>query len=394
MTKVITVVDNPNSTTVKPTTETTLTTTAENLNRKRRSLTSLETFYAVRVSDEIITVGHLYTKSGRFKVKVKVKNAFSTVRAKLCQSIIVDDVNDTKCQIPTVDFANVQSSFANPIRRIRSEEFNITVAATSSCVSPNQFTFSWKAEKFNKGKKEPIKEICSMESTNNTLVIPAVFLSYGMYRLTVSVAPMGHSLRTVEKSVFLSMEASNPYAEIAGEKETDFLIYARAVFDLNPSRDPDLVAQTKTGLKFDLVCTTSKDYDSLNTVSSQVLLSGSTLIYENNMFKESTNNLVKLYDYKDCFINVENMTNSVTVIDGRLSFPAEYFASDEFVFTLYVSKEGRVNSTTQRVKIKLTNSTDIAGQLNAMASIKDPGSLLRAVAVVSGEFLTGGVSNY
>lgn len=393
LTTLITVVENLNSTTtLNPTTETTSITTTENLHRKIRSVTSLTQFYAIRVSDEIITVGHLYTRSGRYSVKVKIRNAFSIVRAKLCQSIIVDDVNDIKCQKPAVNFANVQSSFANPITRIRSEEFNITVTATSSCVSANQFTFSWKAEKFNKGKKEPIKEICSLESPDNVLVVPAVFLSYGVYRLTVSVAPLGHSLRTEEKSVFVSIEASNPYAEIAGEKETDFLIYANAVFDLNPSRDPDLLTKSKTGLEFDLVCATSKDFESADAVSFQQLSSRSTLIYEDNMFKESTNNPVKLYDYGDCFMNVDNMTKSISVMDGRVSFPAEYFASEEFVFKLFVSKEGRINSTTQTVKIKLTNSTDIAGQLDAMASIKDCGSLLRAVAVVSGEFLTGGVS--
>ena len=88
-------------------------------------------------------------------------------------------------------------------------------------------------------------------------------------------------------------------------------------------------------------------------------------------------------------MNVENMTKTISLFDGRLSFPAEFYSAEEFVMKLFVTKEGRVNSTTQRVKIKLTNSTDIAGQLDAMASIKDCGSLLRAVAVVSGEFLTG-----
>lgn len=386
---------NSTATTTTTTTPTTTITTEQKTtaevgnDRKRRSAEPRPKFYAFRVTEEIITVAHLFLKSGRFRVKARIQNAFSAVRTELCQTIIVDDLDDKNCQKPKIDFENVKSSANSPIRRIRSEEFNITVVSESSCVSGSQFTYSWKAEKFNKGKLEPISEVCSMESNNNVLVIPAVYLSYGLYRLTVSVAPLVHSLRSTEKQVFLSVEASNPYAEIAGEQETDFLIYANAVFDLNPSRDPDLVTKSKTGLEFDLICIKSDNFDQANTLPFQQLKSKSTLIFQDKMLKESTANPVKLYDNGDCFMNVENMTKSVSTFDGRVSFPAEYFAAEEFVMKLYVSKEGRVNSTYQRVKIKLTNSTDIKGQLDAMSSIKDCGSLLRAVAVVSGEFLTG-----
>lgn len=398
LTTIISLLFDQNSTATTTTTTTTPTTTitteqkttAEVGNdRKRRSAEPRPKFYAFRVTEEIITVAHLFLKSGRFRVKARIQNAFSAVRTELCQTIIVDDLDDKNCQKPKIDFENVKSSANSPIRRIRSEEFNITVVSESSCVSGSQFTYSWKAEKFNKGKLEPISEVCSMESNNNVLVIPAVYLSYGLYRLTVSVAPLVHSLRSTEKQVFLSVEASNPYAEIAGEQETDFLIYANAVFDLNPSRDPDLVTKSKTGLEFDLICIKSDNFDQANTLPFQQLKSKSTLIFQDKMLKESTANPVKLYDNGDCFMNVENMTKSVSTFDGRVSFPAEYFAAEEFVMKLYVSKEGRVNSTYQRVKIKLTNSTDIKGQLDAMSSIKDCGSLLRAVAVVSGEFLTG-----
>ena len=398
LTTIMSVLFNLNSTSTTPTpimtTEENEITTAlgeeEKLSeRKRRSAVPRTAFYAFRVSSEIITVGHLFSKTGKYTVKVRVKNAFSVVRTQLCQSIIVDDVDDKNCQKPDLAFENIQSSFNSPLRKIRSEEFNITVVSTSSCVSGGQFTYSWKAEKFNKGKLEPIKEICSMDSNNNVLVIPAVYLSYGVYRLSVSVAPLGHSLRSTEKQVFLSIEASHPYAEIGGGQETDFLIYANAVFDVNPSRDPDLVTRSKTGLEFDMVCIKSDDFEQANTLPLQQLKSKSSLIHQDKMLKDSTANPFRLYDYGDCFMNVENMTKTISLFDGRLSFPAEFYSAEEFVMKLFVTKEGRVNSTTQRVKIKLTNSTDIAGQLDAMASIKDCGSLLRAVAVVSGEFLTG-----
>ena len=361
--------------------------------RKRRDVIAKPISIATKLSGNIIRVKHMYRNEGLYHIQAKIQNAFTVRYAELCPSILVDNSDVSMCEEPSIELANRETTRANPFVNIRSKEFNITVNAHSNCGVGNGYEYSWKATKYYGHKERPITEICLDEDQSNVFVLPALFLEYGKYRITVTVAAYGKRLKSSAKSFYLQVVPSYPYAIIGGGEEVSFLVYGSVSFNLDQSRDPDLVTNNKRGIQFDMVCGQRDEFTPVLNDNLKTLTQKSSFIFNSTFSFDDVDTPFRLYEFGTCFKNVANASREMRLWSGVFSFPADVMmdTAADFTFKLFVTKSGRSNSTYQHIKIKLTNSSNVDDMLNALANIEDAAGMLRAISSIKGDILGGGV---
>ncbi|KAK3090847.1 hypothetical protein FSP39_015186 [Pinctada imbricata] len=364
-------------------------------NREKRSIDYRPGSFATRLSEDVIKIRHLYKRPGAYRVSVNVHNAFTSRYATLCSSFLVDDTDASSCVEPDVQLLNRDTSFNDPYVNIRSREINITVNANSNCGVGNDYLHSWKAVKYFGTRERPIDEICEDESESNVFVLPALLLWYGKYRIDVTVAASGYRVRSTKKSFFLEIVPSYPYAIISGEEEVSFLVYGSVSFNLRYSRDPDLIQNEKEGIRYDLFCSQRDEFSSIVSDNLQTVIQKSRQLFNGSIAQDKQVTPLKLYEFGECFQNNGNFSSDIILGNGILSFPAESLTDSvaDFTFKLFVTKNGRSNSTVQHIKIKLTNSSSADDMLNALDNIQDAAGMLRAISAIKGDILGGGTSS-
>ncbi|KAJ8314944.1 hypothetical protein KUTeg_007094 [Tegillarca granosa] len=347
---------------------------------------------ATRLSETVIKVYHIFTKPGKYSVKVRISNAFSAKWTYLCTAIFVDNVDISQCTQPAISFRGIQSSLENPITRVRSLDIPIIVDATSNCGTT--FTYAWKGIKYIDNLQVPVDSLCENDNNGAEFRIPAVTLTFGLYRLTVTVAPYGYRRNAVQKDVFLRVVASRPYAEFAGKKEDWVLIYQSTTLDVSPSRDPDF--GNRQGLTYDLFCCLKQEFDIIDQMDLETLRTTATPVYDDVTYKRETNNNVTLYQYGQCFEVEDNSTDEFTAVKGQVNFPTEFFieSATDFSFKLFVSKEGRINSTFKHLEVRLTNASSLDDLVNNLDNIKDAAGMIRAVSSITKNMESTNVSRF
>ncbi|XP_046581985.1 LOW QUALITY PROTEIN: uncharacterized protein LOC124289408 [Haliotis rubra] len=340
------------------------------------------------ISESVVNITHTYMDTGYFNISVSATNDFSHATAPLCPTVIVD--YDTTpgpqvCSIPTVSFRNIDpTSQISPAEHKRSEEMLVTVDTDLNCIKNSTANFSWKALKITIDQgtqtETQVHEICKFQETNNTLTIPPLGLPYGLYKITVTVAPVDHDLISASHDLYLRIIMSEPVAEIIGGDVQTFLIYANAILDVSASRDPDLTSNVRNGLIYDMFFLPSTDLDSAKALTLAQLKSQSTVRHTDTLYKGQTKNPLGIYEKGHVFNDTASLPDALTRYNAKISFPASYFVTDYFSFgiILYITRNNLMSMTSQIIDIRKTNqSLDDLSSLLDMARNADPDTAIR-----------------
>ncbi|XP_055955042.1 uncharacterized protein LOC126809611 [Patella vulgata] len=338
-------------------------------------------------SDNTVTMTHTYFTPGYYTVNVTAENVFGTATTTLCPTVVVDSTETTDppvCSITMVTFRDMNSSLTSPFNVKRSEDTLITVDEEMSCKINATSNFSWKASKMvldgGTQSEETVHEICLFQEKNNTLLIPALALSYGLYKITVTVAPTDHDLISYSKTLYLQVVMSNPVAVMEGGEVQSFLVYATAIFDISNSRDPDLQTDWRRKLSYHMFCMPEYKLASVEDKSLKELQTLGSKIGNKTMYRTATKNDINFYQIETCFNNTGSLMEDLAVYNGKVTFAANHFLGNffSFGFMLFVSREGLVSGTKQIVEVRKSNaSLDDLSSLLDIALNADPDTAIR-----------------
>ncbi|KAL3878017.1 hypothetical protein ACJMK2_035653 [Sinanodonta woodiana] len=348
---------------------------------------STNTSTARRLRDGSVELTHNYLTQGVFTVKIRVKNWFNSAQDTSCTKVIVNNTDTSDCQVPVINVGNLASSLDNPLKRIRAAMINLTASVSITCQTPRQASYAWRAVRIvtedQRSIERPLHAVCVDENTYPTLHIPAVSLEFGLYRITLTVAPLGRSVLASMVDFYVQVIPSPPVAKFKEEDQTWFFLYGSTIADFTQSRDPDF--DTTEGLEFDIFCFRDEDQQKVSKLSFSEIKSASNVVKATVTYKYTTKNPLVLYQYGKCFSDKKNITSEILAPKGVLTFPSELFVSERssFGFRMFVTKEGRTSDVMMMFEIRLSNATNLLDQLDDLLKSNDTSGVLRAVSYLT-----------
>ncbi|KAK3592412.1 hypothetical protein CHS0354_004036 [Potamilus streckersoni] len=351
---------------------------------------------ARRLKDGSIEVTHNYVSQGVFTVKIWVKNWFNSAKDTSCTKVIVNNTDTSDCQVPVINVGSLVSSLDNPLKRIRAAMINLTASVSINCQNTRQASYAWRAVRIvTEGQnniERPLHAVCVDENTYPTLHIPAVSLEFGLYRITLTVAPMGRSVLATMVDFYVQVIPSPPVAKFRDDDHAWFFLYGSTIVDFTQSKDPDF--DTTEGLEFDIFCFRDEDQQKVVRLSLSEIMSASTILKTTVTYKYTTKNPLVLYQYGKCLSDKKNITNEILTPNGMLTFPSELFVSERssFGFRLFVTKEGRTSNVMMTFEIRLGNATNLLDQLDDLLKSNDTSGVLRAVSYLTSSLSAGSSS--
>ena len=352
--------------------------------RRKRSAVGLPQSTAVFYSStqDVVTIRHIYTHEGYYKVKSNITNVFSYSEASLCQMIMVDNTDDSICGQTVVSFINMTKDNAkSPITRVRSQPINIDVLAISNCAINSGFKYSWSAVEMMDDRQRPVGSVCDVEFTESLYTVPPVTLHFATYKFTVTAAPIGYKRKATQAEIYVQVVPSNPIATFFGEETETLFSDGFVTFDFSQSHDPDLISNSRLGVEFDLVCFQESDYKNDGITVLDTFMEGNVtrVMYDDIMYIESTQNPFRLHDYHDCFNDINDALADITVTDGTVTVDTKHFRSTTTIFSLVVSKEGRSSETKKIIRMVYGNFEEQFDLLLNAKELKDTNKALDIV---------------
>lgn len=340
------------------------------------------------LSGNDIIVRHRYASEGYYTVRANASNVFNGFQATLCPQVIVKDASldsPAICQPPVVTFASITTS---PLTVMRSQDVLIEVDPGLSCQGNMSATFSLKAFRFIKqyGVTEPRQydRVCYLQEPNSTLVIPGLTLLYGLYNMSVTVAPEGLDLAYSSASFLMEVVRTPPVSSLGMPSKIAY-ISGDVRLDLSGSRDPDISPQYDVYryLSFKLFCCLLDQQDRIKDKPQADLLSESTLVGEGRIYDNGSRNEVALYDSCGCF------SETIDPVFGHssVSFPSSQLSpsSVEFIFQLFVCKSGVCSSTVQEVYVRSSNDSMEYDKLGDLLTSGDTDGALQLIGLLSSD---------
>lgn len=300
----------------------------------------------------VITVRHKYSNPGYYEVKANITNAFTSASAVLCPYIIVDDSDDTMCGDTTINLPGYHTSRGQPHVHMRSVDMRVDVQTRTPNCDGSGFQYTWKAVQIFSDRETPYDDFCTLEQNDNIFIVPGVSLHFGFYKFVVTAAPVGHKRRASQVEVYVRIVPSNPIAHFKGDEEETFFNEGIFTLDFTESHDPDLTSHIREGIEFDLICFQKKDYDSLDEMEFNALMESNVtqLLIEDVIYVSETMNPLRIYQYGDCLTSAEEFQETVDISNSMMTTSTSLFTSTDTVFSLIVSKEGRISTISKIVK--------------------------------------------
>ncbi|XP_060067156.1 uncharacterized protein LOC132547416 [Ylistrum balloti] len=337
--------------------------------------------FVVRGCSCIVTVRHLYSTVGYYEVKANISNVFSSASAVLCPYIIVDDSDDTMCGDTVVEMPGYHTSRDNPYVHIRSTPIDIDIQAQSPNCGGNGYEYTWKAVNIVDNLEVPYTDLCKLEQTDNIFTIPAVSLEFGMYKLVTTVSPIGYKRKANQKEIYIQIIPSNPIATFKGDPSETFFSNGILTLDFSESHDPDLTSNIRQGVEYDLICFQREAYDAFSGMTFENFLEGNItqLLIEDVIYESETMNPLRIYQYENCLTDLDDFVNAIMISNGRVTTSTSYFVATETVFSLIVSKEGRISTVSKVIRMEYDNFEEQMNMLANAANLKDTGKALDIV---------------
>ena len=343
-------------------------------------------------ANEPFTITHRYKKPGVYFVNVTVSNQFGVRRSHFCPQLVVvaKEALEPRCSEVAVAIADAATE-TNPTEVYRSASIALVTSSTLQCDDGLRYEarYSWRAERRTAdGRWRPELGVCQTESADSTMRVPSHTLWYGLYRLTavalVHARPAGEAVAAGSASVVSSPPAvtyvrvtrSPLVARIAGKPHVDISRFWPLTVDVSGSHDPDVEHDNTTGFVFHLFGYAKRLADELDDAPLEDLLVGALLV------ANSSDDAFRIYGVGPCFVD----TSNIWALRYEMVIKADHLLQDDaIVFRLVVTKDDRVATVSQEVKVWPTNNTgnnvaaigdllasgNVAAALMAMSSVTD-----------------------
>ncbi|CAG5132505.1 unnamed protein product, partial [Candidula unifasciata] len=351
------------------------------------------------IGDSRVVVSHMFSSSGYYSVRVIASNTFGSMTASLCPTICVMELMSTDCQEPTVSFRNINTSLTSPLVRKRSVETVVTVDAISGCPEGSEnteLTYSWKGISLVSRDKDitverSIYTFCAFKSTNSSLVIPALSLPFGLYKLSVTVSPESNDLVYTRKELFVKIVQSEPIPAIDGEEVRTIMTYATAIFDISKSYDPDVTENQRQGISFHLFFMPETVLSEAKKLSLNMLMNRSSLVANKTLYPITTGNPFFMYQYGTCFNGTDSLLDDLSTFAGKITFAASNFVTDYFSFgvILWAERNNLSAMATQIIEVRESfMRLEDLGALLDLAMNADPDTAIRLCGGAASAILT------
>lgn len=370
-------------------------------------LTGSETSYhsnASVIGESRVIVSHMFASSGYYNVRVIAGNTFGTMTAILCPTIAVMDLVSTDCQEPMVSFRNTITSMTIPLVRKRSVETVVVVDATSGCPEDSantDLTYSWKGISLvSRGEddaaEQSIYTFCAFRSTNSTLVIQALSLPFGLYKLSVTVSPTSNDLVYTRKDLYIRIVQSEPMPAIDGDYVRTIMRYATVIFDISKTYDPDVTENQRQGISFHLFFMPEVVLAEAKKLSLSTLTNRSSLVANKIIFPTTTVNPFFMYQYGTCFNASEGLLDDLSTFAGKITFAAVNFVTDYISFgvILWAERNNLSAMTSQIIDVRESDiKLEDLDSLLSIAMNADPDTAIRLCGSAASAILNKDVSS-
>lgn len=289
------------------------------------------------IESSVLKISHNYTASGLYKAKVTGWNSVS--KAQTTSEVAIDEV---LCNIPEVDLQNTAKEYKEANKVLRSEVVQISSTVQMQCKPPKRAATNWELYRvifqFNGSEKLTVVKF-QPQINPMSLTLPKRFLSYGLYKVIVTVYPEG--LKTISKKssgYFLVVPSPLEPVLIGGSRRTT-PSNQDLVMDASKSFDPDVDNPAFSNLNYRWYCRQENEVFARNEKNE--LIDATQVSGAGGCFGDGPGKL----SYK----------TAKPILDRRL-----FKISKKYVFKLLIYKDDRQAEYDQTVEIIGSNNQKLS----------------------------------